>query len=236
MSAHAEGPLGFSLMAGTVTCAALVLLTRVTVRRRRRMVEAPVLAGVLAYVFYVGAALIAQAKFPEFLREHLFDGLAPAAVVGLLINSFFTGGFPIRWTRIRRPAVILVAFFAFGALIFGLIAAAAVFASGTGYYFGQPIVWPAWLGGVLFAMTFFLAVAENFGYPSVKWWFTKRPESAVIPKPGGSDDYVTTGPADGVSRERRAPAPDGDSPASTDARQDAVKPLRADKPPGASDP
>ena len=33
------------------------------------------------------AALLAGAKMLEFLREHLFDGLAPAAMVGLLVSS-----------------------------------------------------------------------------------------------------------------------------------------------------
>jgi len=34
-----------------------------------------VIAAIMAYVFYVSGALLADDEFPEFLREHLFDGL-----------------------------------------------------------------------------------------------------------------------------------------------------------------
>ncbi len=41
----------------------------------------------MAYSMYVAAAVVAGAAFPEFLREHLFDGLAPAALVGYLVSK-----------------------------------------------------------------------------------------------------------------------------------------------------
>jgi len=44
-----------------------------------------VVAGAIAYGFYVAAAMMAGAQLPEFLRDHLFDGFAPAALVGFLI-------------------------------------------------------------------------------------------------------------------------------------------------------
>ena len=54
--------------------------------RPRRLAQAPVVAAVMAYIVYVTAAFWAGAEFPQFLREHLFDGLAPAAAVGFLVN------------------------------------------------------------------------------------------------------------------------------------------------------
>ena len=154
-----------------------------------KRVEGPVIAAVTAYVFYVAAALIADAKMPEFLREHLFDGLAPAAVVGLLVSSIPREHPRAALPWIRRPVMILVVLFAGGALIFGLIAAAAVFASGSNG-FAQPVRICALGGGILFAGTYWAAAGEDVEvsdrwWPRVEWWFRKRPKPAALPEPGG---------------------------------------------------
>ena len=47
-----------------------------------------VIAGAMAYGTYVAADLLAGAAFPQFLREHLFDGFAPAALVGILVDLY----------------------------------------------------------------------------------------------------------------------------------------------------
>jgi hypothetical protein len=120
-----EQALGALLILGVSLVALTVIMLRSGYKGKR--VEGPVIAAVTAYVFYAAAALIADAKMPEFLREHLFDGLAPAAVVGLLVSSIPREHPRAALPWIRRPVMILVVLFAGGALIFGLIAAAAVF-------------------------------------------------------------------------------------------------------------
>lgn len=165
-----------------------------------KRIEAPVLAAVAAYVYYVGAALLAGAKLPGFLREHLFDGLAPAAVVGLLVNTIPRERPREALPWIRRPVMVLVALFAGGALVCGLIAAAAVFSSGSDA-FGAPVAVCAWGGGLLFAGSYWSAAGEDVDvsdrwWGKVKWWFTKRPERAATPGPGGPDSAATPPAAD----------------------------------------
>jgi len=139
-----------------------------------------VVAGAMAYACYLIADLKASAPFPQFLRDHLFDGLAPAALVGVLVDLFPSenpaGAFP----RIRRPITIMLMLFAAGAAIFGLIAAAAVFSSGRSDY-GSPVWSLALFGGFLFGYGYYNQVGRIHGrslgkdYWSRKmWWFGKR--------------------------------------------------------------
>jgi hypothetical protein len=109
------------------------------------------IAAALAYGYYVAAALMAGAQFPEFLRDHLFDGFGPAALVGFLIYRFNPGvrGAAAGSELPRRPT-FLSAFIA-GAAVMGLIAAAAVFSSGLDDYF-WPVFGAAWLGGSTFPL------------------------------------------------------------------------------------
>lgn len=187
MNRTTEQALGSLLLIGVTLLAFTVIMLRSGYKGKR--VEGPVLAAVTGYVFYVAAALIADAKMPEFLREHLFDGLAPAAVVGLLVNSIPREHPRAALPWIRRPVMILVVLFAGGALIFGLIAAAAVFTSGSGG-FAQPVRICALLGGILFAAAYWAAVGEDVDVSDrwrgrVEWWFRKRPKGAAPPEPGG---------------------------------------------------
>jgi|ERR1700691_2155258 peptidoglycan/LPS O-acetylase OafA/YrhL len=80
-----------------------------------------VAAGAIAYGFYIAAAMAAGAQFPEFLRDHLFDGFAPAVLVGYLI-------YRVPNTRARFSTIAFL--YLLSAAIFALIAAAAVFSSG----------------------------------------------------------------------------------------------------------
>lgn len=148
-------------------------------------------AGILAYTAYICADFLAHAAFPEFLRDHLFDGLAPAALVGILVNryppdgdrlSVFPGG--------RRPVVVLLLMSIGGLVIFGLIAASAVFSSGSNTYI-TPIIVVSLLGVYLFGFNYWTDVlkgktvarrSKQMRPPrslkgeeqTVAWWFKKR--------------------------------------------------------------
>ena len=147
---------GFLLMLGIFAAAGLALGVRKAVRRERvanrqarasngqararnRAVDRPwrfesVFASMVAYGFYVAAALWAGAEFPKFLQDHLFDGLAPAALVGVLVSLLLRDDPRTILPWIRWPWMILVLFLISGALISGLIAAAAIFSSATNNY------------------------------------------------------------------------------------------------------
>jgi hypothetical protein len=151
--------------------------------QRRQVSDAPprfeaVVAAIMAYSIYIGAAILAGAAFPEFLREHLFDGLAPAALVGFLFHFIPRESPRTAFPRIRLPILIPIMLGIGGILIFGLIAAAAVFASGKND-FGVPIVFCAAAGGYLFSFGYAQMVvldrSERIrGKPTFKWWFTIR--------------------------------------------------------------
>jgi hypothetical protein len=95
-------------------------------------------AGAIAYGFYVAAAMMAGAQLPEFLRDHLFDGFAPAALVGFLI-------YRIPNAQPRFATISL--FYLLSAAVFGLIAAAAVFSSGKNDFL-PPVLSAAIIGGI----------------------------------------------------------------------------------------
>jgi hypothetical protein len=143
----------------------------------------PLAAAVMAYSFYAVSALIADAPLPEFFREHLFDGFAPAALVALLVYAFPRMSPSRALPRIRLPLMILVLFFWAGALVFGLIAAAAVFSSGSNNYW-LPLALCAGGGALLFPYAYVVLMSFD---PEVDlwrrtnhrrkiiWFFTKRP-------------------------------------------------------------
>ena len=99
------------------------------------------LAAAEAYATYLSAAMIGGAKFPEFLQNHLFDGLAPAAVVGVLIYFLTADQLTKPFDKVSRPYIVPLRFGLAASAVFGLIAAAAVFSSGASDY-----VKPALLG------------------------------------------------------------------------------------------
>jgi hypothetical protein len=141
-----------------------------------------VISASMAYGFYVGAALMANAKFPAFMRDHLFDGLAPSAVVGLLFGALRRKNPQNAWPRIRRPVGILAVLLVGGALIFGLIGAAGVFVTGSGDFW--PTAWCAIFGGYVFAYGYwvFIKIEDGFtGTYTFTWWFRKRDQIAAAP-------------------------------------------------------
>lgn len=174
-----------------------------------------VLAAIMAYGFYAAAALMEEAELPRFFRDHLFDGLAPAAVVGFLVSLFPRDRPGEALQRIRRPVWILVLFAAGGALIFGLIASAAGFEAGSSTF---PLLDAAGLcaalGAFIFAYSYYLNVSEAGVYngwrASFMWWFKKRPASPDPPASGPATQE--TGPA--------APASGPVAPASGAANAD----------------
>jgi MFS family permease len=110
----------------------------------------------MAYGFYVAAALIADAKVPQFFRGHLFDGFAPAAAVGLLIDRF-PGRYVNQFQARKRPFVTSLLYFLAGAVVFGGIAAAAVFSSNTSE-FPYTVLWCGLFGGLTFPIAYISTV------------------------------------------------------------------------------
>jgi hypothetical protein len=159
-----------------------------------------VLAAIMAYGFYLAAAFQADAEFPQFLRDHLFDGLALAALAGLLVKSFPRNDPRAALPWIRWPFLIPILFAVGGAMIFGLIGATAVFSSGSNDF------WPAGLcalcGGLLFPQAYGQAISftdDLSGWrPRLKWWFKNRSNDTAAT---ATDDTATlihedTAPAD----------------------------------------
>lgn len=147
-------------------------------------------AGVMAYSYYVAAALMAGAEFPKFLRDHLFDGLAPAVLVGILVDFYPRANPTTAFGKIRRPAtMMLIVFFIPGAVIFGLIGMAAIFSSGANDYV-LPVIFAAFWGGWTVPLAYMaqvLAPDDNTSigetrWSRTKWWFKKRPKPGTTPE------------------------------------------------------
>jgi hypothetical protein len=209
VSKNAEQWLANGLLTGMLIGWVAIII--VTIRQKRKSIlAAPAVAAVIGYVCYVAAALFADAKFPEFMREHLFDGLAPAAAVGLLVNIFPAEHPEKALPWIRRRVMILVLFYAGGALIFSAIALAAVFVSGSQDYFGKPVAYCAIWGGYLFGFLFFAQVNRAAPQESwsefLLWWLTKPRERAAMPEPSGPEESATPAAAD-AAQGGSAPAP-----------------------------
>jgi hypothetical protein len=181
-SQYTEQGIGFWLAVGTVAVGSILLLFREPVilwffssPEALRRFDA-ITAGVMAYGFYVAADCMSAAEWPQFLRDHLFDGLVPAALVGFLILSLPRDDPQLAFPLIQKPWKIFVLFYLAGALIFGLIAAAAVFSS-AGKDYGDAIYFCAAFGGLMFPLAYFRAVLDYIpGSQIWRWWFTKRPD------------------------------------------------------------
>jgi hypothetical protein len=100
-----------------------------------------VVAGTVAYGYYIAAAAMVGVQIPSFLRDHLFDGFAPAVLVGFLM-------YRIRDAKAELSTVLLL--YLQSAAVFGLIAAAAIFTSGKDNY--VPVLYAALIGGWAFPL------------------------------------------------------------------------------------
>ena len=226
MSKHQN--LAITLLSVMSVAWLMLLCVQVGWGKQKWMPRASVVAAVMAYTSYVAAALYAGAEFPGFLREHLFDGLVPAAAVGLLVNNFPAESPETALPWIRRPVMVLVAYLAGGALIFGLIAAAAVFSSGTGNFSG-PVVLCASFGGLLFSGAFLggavpadvyrKSVYKKSRWSMVRWWFGKRPKPATTSKSGGPKDAPAPAATDAAESGADPRVPGDNLRASPDASQ-----------------
>jgi hypothetical protein len=230
VSKHIEQNLAVTLLTIAVM-AWFAVLSLTTVRKQKRMPAPPVIAAALAYSAYVAAALDAGAEFPGFLREHLFDGLAPAAAVGLLVNNFPAESPENALPWIRRPVMVLVAFLAGGALSFGLIAAAAVFSSGTDN-FGPPVALCAATGGFVFSAAFLagaqpVALARKSWWFKVRWWFGKRPKRAAVSESRNPAEAAVPAPADAAKSDTAPRVPGDDLRPSPDASRESRRARRA---------
>jgi hypothetical protein len=139
-----------------------------------------IVAGATAYGYYVGAVWMAGADVPHFLRDHLFDGLAPAALVGILIDFYPRADPVVAFPRIRYPFAIPIMFYIAGVVIFGLIAMGAVFSSGENDYVSV-VPLTAGYGGALFPVAYVTQVGGpvtsrgETPWARAMWWFRARP-------------------------------------------------------------
>jgi hypothetical protein len=175
----------------------------------------PVVSGAVAYGAYVAADFLGGSPFPQFLREHLFDGLAPAALVGILVDAFPNED-PVRaFPRIRRPIAVLLMITASGAAVFGLIAAAAVFGA-AGENYGKSIGTVAGYGGYMFFLLYVTSVSAARGHsktiddywPHKAWWFKKRSQDETGLKIAGKEG--SSDPASHAKQSKMRQSPGGD--------------------------
>lgn len=176
----------------------------ILIRRSRKTADQPpgpirmeqVLAAAVAYATYVSAAMIAGAKFPQFLRDHLFDGLAPAALVGALIYVLTTKDMEKAFDRVTRPYIVPLRFCLVGSTVFGFIAGAAVFSSGASDY-AKPVLWAIGIGALPFSSIYIgagIASRQDFDGHSrakrflsaVRWWFKPRARPLQARNKGGN--------------------------------------------------
>jgi hypothetical protein len=185
---NTEVTLGSGLVVALAILAGIALYGRVLVNLAIRAGKASntasrhfdaILAAIIAYSCYMAAALMADAEFPKFLRDHLFDGLALAFLVGLLINRFPSDRPRTAFPIIRRPFVVLLVLFMGGGLIFGLIAIAAVFSSGSNEY-ERPLLYCSIYGGWIFLFGYMMLAFTMSPLDSVRdgiiWYLRKRPQ------------------------------------------------------------
>jgi hypothetical protein len=137
---------------------------------RRRWI-ASVLGGFIAYGLYVQAALFAKVDLADFMRAHLFDGLAPGAAVALLARQLMSESpVPANW----RPIYGVAAYFFGGAIIAGLIGTAAVFSSNAKDY-GAAVL-TAIFGGIDFAAVAAALTSPNDNVWPPSQWFRRPPQ------------------------------------------------------------
>jgi hypothetical protein len=105
-----------------------------------------VAAATVAYGYYIAAAMMVGAQFPSFFRDHLFDGFAPAVLVGFLIYRIRNAQ-----AGVSNAAVLYLQ----SAVVFGLIAAAAIFTSGKDNFLLA--LYAALIGGFIFPLVILAA-------------------------------------------------------------------------------
>jgi hypothetical protein len=139
---------GLNLMSGLPILAVLLLGAAKTPNRTPPAgTQSPIgvdqiVAGTVAYGYYIAAAMMAGDHLLNFLRDHLFDGFAPAALVVVLM-------FRIRNARLSTVGLLFLLYLQ-SAAVFGLIAAAAVFTSGKDNF--VPVLYAALIGGFIFPL------------------------------------------------------------------------------------
>jgi hypothetical protein len=163
-----------------------------------------VLAGGMAYAYYVAAALVAGAEFPKFLQEHLFDGLAPAALIAGLIDLYDRRDPAHAYRKLPVPGTILLMLFAVSAVFFALIGAAAVFGSETNNYLPAVLVTAAYGGGIFPVAYWSNTVGEVPGdtrWARAAWWFERRPPD---PRDQARREIIAVQQAARLAEQRRA--------------------------------
>ena len=132
----------------------------------------------MAYAYYVAAALVAGAEFPKFLQDHLFDGLAPAALIAGLIDLYDRRDPVHAYRKLPVPGTILLMLFTVGAAFFALIGAVAVFGSETNNYLPAVLVTALYGGGIFPAAYCSNTIGKVPGdtwWARAEWWLKKRP-------------------------------------------------------------
>ena len=200
MTPAAENNLAGWLGLGWVIGGVIVLglrprLTRNLSKEGQRRFDA-IAAAALTYVCYTLSALLADAPLPEFFREHLFDGFAPAALVGLLVIAFPREHPRAAFPRIRQPNAVMAVFYMVSGLIFTLVAATAVFSSGSNQ-FNKSLVVCGLLGASISTYAYIVAVLADTGADpalgspwSIFWWFKKRPGKGAGQAPAAPQAVV----------------------------------------------
>jgi hypothetical protein len=154
-----------------------------------------VVAGTVAYGYYIAAALMVGVQIPNFLRDHLFDGFGPAALVIFLM-------YRIRNSRAGSSTVARL--YLQSAVVFGLIAAAAIFTSGKHNY--VPVLYAALIGGWAFPL--FIRAAK---------WISKENSK------GTAADAVPKNPAETDPGLNQPGVSSGTPPASAPAHAPAAQ-------------
>ena len=189
MSPAAEQTAGAYLLGFVVILAIVTFAVLAEIRQSRRKADKDAakirfpsaIYGTMAYGCYVAAALLTGVKISGFLRNHLFDGLGPAFLVGFLTDRIpFEDAAEAYRRWIRLPALICFWFYAAGAVVFGAIGAAAVFSSGSSDY-TTPVFVTAAIGASTFLSLYVQTAADavnrrdRTGNAGVaKWFFTRR--------------------------------------------------------------
>ncbi len=220
MSAAAEQTaavyvLIFVVNIGIVTSAVLVVVhqSRREAHKDPARIRFPsAVYGAMAYGCYLAAALLTGVRISGFLRNHLFDGLALAFLVGFLTERIpFEDAADAFRRWIRLPAFVCFWFYVGGAVVFGAIGAAAVFSSGSSD-FTTPVSVTAVIGASLF-LTLYAETAiddvkrrdriGNVG--AAKWFFTRR---AKLPRAGRDGDDRKADRSEPVTYSEPAGQPD----------------------------
>jgi peptidoglycan/LPS O-acetylase OafA/YrhL len=211
----AETRVGYVLLSFLVLAGASAFVLRARLARQQRPADAlqrydAITAAVLAYLCYAASALQVQVPLPGFFREHLFDGFAPAALVGYLVTRFSSERARTAAQQFRPASLILLS--VSGLLVFALIAAAAVFASGSNEFL-WPVVTSALTGGSVFlyayvgsALTDATPAADVFRDPERRS-AAQRPPAVRLASGGNVPDAAPRAVNQAASEEERGGDP-----------------------------